>query len=261
MIIRCMEITLILKPNAVNAVRVALIFADARCGRIRRCSTVVRGKSARSTSRGMFSTQKLILSKGVGSALFLGAVLFATSALAQAGPSAVPDESGRIIDLPSGAKGIVGLRRSPEIPLGSIILRQEFPDHPLGGPPGQERAPGGRGCDKKIDLTNQVGVVTVAVQDNPICISADIDTYVETIGTTWIVQAGGEEAAFILADVTEPTSPVMYGPFVWTDSNGNQLSNAYTPDAKAFKQGDTMWPFPRGGSVSLMPPAVSSSST
>ncbi len=171
----------------------------------------------------------------LGGALFLGAALFTTSPLAQAGPSAIPEEPGRIVDLPSGAKGVLGLRRAPQIPIGSIILRRVFPDHPIGGPPRLPPGPG-PGCDKKLDLTNQLGVVTVAVQDNGICSSADIDAF-RRGDNTYVVQGGGEEAAWIMTDVSEPAAPVQLGTWIWVNGSGNPL-NTYTPDVKAFRQGN-----------------------
>ena len=177
----------------------------------------------------MFNIQKSILCKGVGGALFLGAALFATSALAQAGPSAVPDEPGRIIDLPSGARGIVGLREAPDMPVDSIILRRAFPDHPVGlparpgaptpgEPPAGEEPPESAAqegfCDT-IGGLDYAGVLPVASQDNFICTNSDIDTYLGADGGTYAVQAGGTNAAWIVTDLSDPYSPVPHGPFCW----------------------------------------------
>lgn len=67
------------------------------------------------------------------------------------------------------------LREAPNIPVASVILRHNFPDHP-GGPalPLASR----EGCDKDVDLTSIIsGVVAVGTQDNTICTNTDIDTY------------------------------------------------------------------------------------
>ena len=118
------------------------------------------------------------------------------------------------------------LRETPEIPVGSIVLRRHFPEHPGRSQPPR---PSG-GCDKDVDLTSTIsGVVAIAAQDNKICTSSDIDTYVA--GTkTYVVQAGGQEAAWIHTDVTTPSSPVIRGSFKWLSSS------TYTPDVKTFNQ-------------------------
>lgn len=155
----------------------------------------------------------------------------------------------------SGATAVAGspeprvlpdLWEAPDIPVGSIILRRAFPDHPLQGTPDREfpgrgapvrdglPAPGGGGCDKDVDLTSTLaGVVAVAAQDNVICTSADIDIY-EAGMSTYVVQAGGEEAAWTHTDVTDPNNPSIVGQFVWTGGAGK---NTYTPDLKTFHQG------------------------
>jgi hypothetical protein len=123
-----------------------------------------------------------------------------------------------------------GLRETPNIPLGSIILRRHFPEHPsVPLQPGS-----GGGCDKDVDLTGTIsGVVAVAAQNNKICTTADIDTYIA--GTkTYVVQAGGEKAAWIHTDVSNPSSPVLLGSFKWGGSS------TYTPDVKTFSQTRTV---------------------
>jgi hypothetical protein len=130
---------------------------------------------------------------------------------------------------PKGRRELGGLRATPNIPVRSVGHRHGTPDHPAAA-----QARGGRKCDKDIDAVSQIsGVVQVAAQDNRICTSADIDTY--TSGTdTFVAQAGGDDAAFILTDVTDPSAPFRYGPYVWTGRGGKQT---YTPDVKAFDQG------------------------
>ncbi len=151
-------------------------------------------------------------------------------------------ESARRPDI----KILPGPAAAPHIPVGSIILRRAFPDHPLGGPPGREEPlppgggppqeqplpPGGAAtCDKDVDLTSTIfGVVAVAAQDNVFCTSADIDVYVRDT-KTYVVQAAGQEGAWTHTEVTDPTKPVILGQFVWN------VANTYTPDIKAFRQG------------------------
>ncbi|MGH9151595.1 MAG: LVIVD repeat-containing protein [Acidimicrobiales bacterium] len=96
------------------------------------------------------------------------------------------------------------------------------------------RAPARRAkCDKDIDVSTTVrGVEFVAAQDNTICTSADIDTY-RTGSRTLVAQAGGEEAAFVLTDVSDPGSPTRYGPFTWARRGAR---GTYTPDVKTFSQ-------------------------
>jgi hypothetical protein len=154
---------------------------------------------------------RLLLS--VVSILLLGTAGFSTGAPAE----------------PEGRRELGGLRATPNIPVRSIGHRHGTPDHPAAAP--------GRGrqrCDKDIDPTGQIsGVVQVAAQDNAICTTADIDTY--TSGTdTFVAQAGGDDAAFILIRVTVPAAPVRFGPVVWTGGGGKKT---YTPDVKAFDQG------------------------
>jgi hypothetical protein len=125
-----------------------------------------------------------------------------------------------------------GLRERPDLPVRSIVLRRDFPDHPHGRPPVRPE-PGGGGCDKDIDLNSTLaGVVAVAAQDNGICTNADIDTYMNTIdGSTYVVQGGGEEAAFTVTHIDANGNPTPITQVTW------RQKNTYTPDAKAFVQG------------------------
>jgi hypothetical protein len=133
---------------------------------------------------------------------------------------------------PPEPRELLGLREAPDMPVRSIILRRNFPDHPVGGRPGRGE-PGGGGCDKDVDLTSTLsGVVAVAAQDNGICTSADIDTYVNTVdGDTYVVQGGGEEAAFTVTHIDANGNPTLIDQVAW------RQKNTYTPDAKAFVQG------------------------
>lgn len=133
---------------------------------------------------------------------------------------------------PPGPRELAGLREAPDIPVRSIILRRDFPDHPHALSPGQ-REPGGGGCDKDVDLTSTLsGVVAVAAQNNTICTSADIDTYVNLVdGATYVVQGGGEEAAVTITHIDANGNPTLIDQLAW------RQSNTYTPDAKAFVQG------------------------
>ena len=125
------------------------------------------------------------------------------------------------------------LREAPNIPVASVILRHNFPDHP-GGPalPLASR----EGCDKDVDLTSIIsGVVAVGTQDNTICTNTDIDTYIPMSRmerSRWgMVQAGGEEAAFTITHIGLDGTPTMVDQVSWLQAN------TYTPDVKAFVQG------------------------
>lgn len=119
----------------------------------------------------------------------------------------------------SGGHGneLAGVRATPDIPVRGHASAQ--PQRPAR-------------CDKDIDTAALRGLAFVAAQDNGICTSADIDTYSAGSGT-YVVQAGGEEAAFIATDVTNPASPIRYGPFTWARRGAK---GTYTPDVKAFSQ-------------------------
>ncbi len=127
----------------------------------------------------------------------------------------------------------LSLTPAPDRPLATIGLRHSLPGHP--GPAGQgQLASPPPACDKEVDLTSTVaGVIPVAAQDNSICTSSDIDTYVGQDGKTYVVQAGGQEAAWVHTDVSDPSSPVLVEVWVW---NGKAGSNTYTPDVKVFSQ-------------------------
>ena len=121
-----------------------------------------------------------------------------------------------------------------DLPLAAVGLRHRLPDH-YG--PGDQRQLGSPppACDKDVDLTSTVaGVVPIAAQDNLICTSADIDTYVGQDGKTYVVQAGGQEAAWVHTDVSNPSAPVLVEVWQWTGQEG---ANTSTPDVKAFRQG------------------------
>ncbi|MCH7952060.1 carboxypeptidase regulatory-like domain-containing protein [Patescibacteria group bacterium] len=161
---------------------------------------------------------------------FLAVLLFSALALLVTTNSATAQPSQQTI------REISGLQTRPNLPVRSIILRHDFPDHPLGGPPGKERLPKpGKGCDKDVDLTGTIaGVVNIAAQDNTICTNADLDTYIRG-SDTFVVQAGGDDAAWTHTDVTDPANPTIVGQFVWSGGAGK---NTYTPDVKTFSQGD-----------------------
>ncbi len=128
----------------------------------------------------------------------------------------------------------LSLRPVSDRPLDTIGLRHPLPDHP--GPGDRGPSPDPPGCDKDVDLTSAVaGVIPIAAQDNLICTSSDIDTYVGQDGKTYIVQAGGQEGAWVHTDVSNPSSPVRLAVWVWSGPAG---ANTYTPDVKAFSQGD-----------------------
>jgi hypothetical protein len=134
---------------------------------------------------------------------------------------------------PPDAKPIRGLRTRPDRPVRSLALRPgQSAHHPI--------EPGRRGrCDKDIDLTGQIfGVTQVAAQNNGICTSADVDVYTTGVGS-YVVQGGGEEAAWTHTDVSDPANPSIAGQFVWVNQNGRRNRGTYTPDIKAFKQGSS----------------------
>ena len=118
------------------------------------------------------------------------------------------------------------LEARPDLPVRSIPVVSPLPSHPRGGPPG------GGGCDKDVDLTGTIkGLQSVAALDTGICTNADIDTYVRD-GKTYVVIAGGDDAAWTHIEVTDPANPVIVGQFEWR-GNGK---NTYTPDVKTFQQ-------------------------
>jgi hypothetical protein len=129
---------------------------------------------------------------------------------------------------PGTGPELKGPRATPDIPIRGVGR---------GGGPGHHPGQQARGrpprCDKDIDTTTQLrGLTFVAAQDNGICTSADIDTF-QTGSAPHVVQAGGEEAAFVLTNVTDPASPVRIGPFSWARRGAK---GTYTPDVKAFSQ-------------------------
>ena len=120
-----------------------------------------------------------------------------------------------------------GASQTPEIPVRGVRAgRAHNPAQP------EQRRPAR--CDKDIDTTTTLRALSfVHAQDNGICTSADIDTYRTAAPQTLVAQAGGEEAAFIVTDVTNPASPTRYGPFVWARRGAK---GTYTPDVKTFSQ-------------------------
>lgn len=125
------------------------------------------------------------------------------------------------------------LDRAPDLPVGSVIMRRAFPDHPVAAQPDGAEAESGH-CDKTVDLTSTLsGVTATAALDTVICTNADIDTY-ERDGSSYVILAGGEEAAWTHIDVTDPANPVMLGQFSWNDGAGQ---TTYTPDVKTFRVG------------------------
>lgn len=168
----------------------------------------------------------------VASAATLGAgIVLALLAAAAFAPSAAG--AGRAEAGPPEPEEIHGLRARPNRPVASIALRPgQRAHHPA--------AAGGKRpkCDKSVDLDGAIsGVVPIAAQDNGICTSADIDVY-EAGGTSYVVQAGGEEAAWTHTVVSNPASPVIAGQFKWSGRGGK---GTYTPDVKAFRQGDARY--------------------
>ena len=130
--------------------------------------------------------------------------------------------------------GTLSLTPVSDQPLATISLRHSLPGHPGQGERGQVASSLPHACDKDVDLTSTVaGVVPIAAQDNLICASSDIDSYVGQGGKSYVVQAGGLNAAWVHTDVSNPSSPVLVAIWVWTGPEG---ANTYTPDVKAFSQ-------------------------
>ena len=165
----------------------------------------------------------------------LVAVSVAVAFVASALPAGAGGNSLGAAVADSHAKPIRGLRARPDRPLRSLVLRPGQAAHHAIEP--------GRGrCDKDIDLTGQIfGVSQVSHQDNGICTSADIDVYA-TASASYVVQAGGEEAAWTHTDVSDPANPSLGGrQFVWVNANGRRNRGTYTPDIKAFQQGSSRY--------------------
>ncbi|HWI06476.1 MAG TPA: hypothetical protein VNT54_03040 [Solirubrobacteraceae bacterium] len=150
---------------------------------------------------------------------------FVVGVLAVIGVS--PGVSGALA-APAGGHELKGPRATPQIPVHRTVARGARDHHPAPQAPGRRAR-----CDKDIDTTTQLfGLAFVAAQDNGICTSADIDTY-KSGSRTHVVQAGGEEAAFVATDVSDPAAPLRHGPFLWAKSGAR---GTYTPDIKAFSQ-------------------------
>jgi hypothetical protein len=93
-------------------------------------------------------------------------------------------------------------------------------------------AAGSPWCDKDVDVAGSLaGLTFVAAQDNGICSSADIDVYEQDDGF-YVVQAGGRDAAFTITHIAADGTPTLITQKTW------QQTNTWTPDVKAFKQGD-----------------------
>lgn len=72
-------------------------------------------------------------------------------------------------------------------------------------------------------------IVEVAYVPSGFCFNGEIDTF-ETNDRLYVVQSLGDEAAFFITDVTDPTQPFITGAWQWNDFT-------YTADVKAFHQG------------------------
>lgn len=157
------------------------------------------------------------------------AISLLLAVLASGGLTQVAFAAGSAQTGPPEPKEIGGLRATPNRPVASVVLRPGQRDHhPMGAAARRAK------CDKTIDIGGFVfGVQPVAAQDNGICTSADIDVY-QPAGASYVVQAGGEEAAWTHTDVSNPASPVIAGQFKWSGRGGK---GTYTPDVKAFGQG------------------------
>ena len=124
----------------------------------------------------------------------------------------------------------LSLTSAPDLPLASFVLRSRSPDHPLRESLDFEST-ADLPCDKDLDANGTIsGLAFVAAQDNTICSNADIDVY-DRDGSLYVVQAGGDEAAFTITRIGSDGTPTLVTQKIWVQSN------TYTPDAKAFKQG------------------------
>ncbi len=155
----------------------------------------------------------------VAAILIAGTLSFSANA-AYAAPDEPRTPALRELPAPAGAENL---------PLVPGIL--STPHHPLGRAMGK---PGG--CDKDVDSTSTIsGAEVSGLLDTGICSNADIDVYTDDVtGKTYAVQAGGEEAAWIHSDISDPTDPRMLAKFKWAGRAGK---STYTPDLKIFKQG------------------------
>ncbi len=150
-------------------------------------------------------------------------VLAGTGVSQAQGPDHTGDIPRKTIDLPDAA-----LARPAGVSADSIAaLSPGIPSH---------AEPGGGGCDKDIDLTTAIrGMTHIAALDTGICDNADIDYYVASDGTEYVVIAGRGEAAWTHIDVSDPANPVIVQQYSW---RGNAKATS-SPDIKAFKQGTT----------------------
>ena len=128
------------------------------------------------------------------------------------------------------------LQTTVDAPVASIGLRHPQPAHPGFGND-ELLVAASLQCDKDIDTTSSIaGVTFVAAQDNAICTNADIDVY-EKDGEVYVVQAGGQEAAFTITRIATDGTPTLITQIIWVDAGTGNPLQIYTPDVKAFKQG------------------------
>lgn len=138
-------------------------------------------------------------------------------------------------------RGEQSLVATPNVPMVGML--QALPDHARAIEVGRagladNRAKPGSGCDKAIDTGDTIdsqigGARMVGGIDTGICTNSDIDTY--TDGTSsYVMIAGGTEAAWSHIDVTDPANPVMLYQHKWPGRAGK---GTYTPDLKTFSIG------------------------
>lgn len=152
--------------------------------------------------------------------------VFAVGGVAGAAPdSGEVSEITRVVELPD-------VMSRSDLPVESLILRPDVASHhgfSTQGPPPR--------CDKDINTDVAIsGVSFVAAQDNGICTNADIDVW-QTTNASFVVQAGGDEAAFVITEVTDPANPTGTV-FMWP---GRLQRATFTPDVKAFVQGESQF--------------------
>ncbi len=155
--------------------------------------------------------------------LTLGMVALPSTGQAHPGDNGAPGIPQRIIEVPSTALAAPGLADS------IALLSPNIPSHARAAPPGSA-------CDKDIDTTSTIKVMThVAAVDTGICDNADIDVYLGSDGEHYVVIAGRDEVAWTHINVTNPAAPFIVAQYVWTRAARRTSS----PDIKTFRQGTT----------------------
>lgn len=155
-------------------------------------------------------------------------------------------QTGRTRRARRGTGPGTSFRRTASIILLAAAVATVWPTPARAGhSPGHERGgPGGGGpCDKSLDLTSQIhNARVVGLFDSGICSNADLDLFVtDGYGAgerLYAVVAGGEEAAFTLIDVTDPTAPELVIQQFWPTTGPTRT---VTSHVQAFSRGGQPW--------------------